>query len=168
MAVLVHGIPGTGKTGWTQAVTHELLGPLRYAVLILDHEAVQEFIAPPYLEGVCLIINEADHLAQDRASEVAQQSTKTERILSLIDGTLHQSVLAPDYLDCEQRLVVLMTCNTTERLEPAVLRQGRVDLVQEFTHRFARAAIGSHLFSSPDRSGEQLRPIFDLGQAGVG
>jgi hypothetical protein len=149
-------------------VTHELLGPLRYAVLILDHEAVQEFIAPPYLEGVCLIINEADHLAQDRASEVAQQSTKTERILSLIDGTLHQSVLAPDYLDCEQRLVVLMTCNTTERLEPAVLRQGRVDLVQEFTHRFARAAIGSHLFSSPDRSGEQLRPIFDLGQAGVG
>jgi len=63
---------------------------------------------------------------------------------------------------------VLMTCNTTERLEPAVLRQGRVDLVQEFTHRFARAAIGSHLFSSPDRSGEQLRPIFDLGQAGVG
>jgi signal transduction histidine kinase len=74
LAVLVHGIPGTGKTGWTQAVTHELLGPLRYAVLILDHEAVQEFIAPPYLEGVCLIINEADHLAQDRASEVAQQS----------------------------------------------------------------------------------------------
>ncbi|PIK93246.1 hypothetical protein SYN65AY6LI_10545 [Synechococcus sp. 65AY6Li] len=61
-----------------------------------------------------------------------------------------------------------MTCNTTERLEPAVLRQVRVDLVQEFTHRFARAAIGSHLFSSPDRSGEQLRPIFDLGQAGVG
>lgn len=83
-----------------------------------------------------MIINEADNLAQDRASEVAQQSTKTERILSLLDGTLHQSVLDPDYLDCRQRLVVLMTCNTTERLDPAVLRKGRVDLIQEFTHRF--------------------------------
>ncbi|MFS8854930.1 ATP-binding protein [Synechococcus sp. H55.7] len=136
LAVLVHGIPGTGKTAWTQAVAHELLVPLGYVVFILDHEAVQEFIAPPYLERVCLIINEADNLAQDRASEVAQQSTKTERILSLLDGTLHQSVLDPDYLDCRQRLVVLMTCNTTERLDPAVLRKGRVDLIQEFTHRF--------------------------------
>ncbi len=31
---------------------------------------------------------------------------------------------------------VLMTCNTTERLDPAVLRKGRVDFVQELTHRF--------------------------------
>ncbi|HIK20329.1 MAG TPA: AAA family ATPase [Synechococcus sp. M44_DOE_062] len=136
LAVLVHGIPGTGKTAWTQAVAHELLVPLGYVVFILDHEAVQEFIAPSYLERVCLIVNEADNLAQDRASEVAQRSTKTERILSLLDGTLHQSVLDAEYADCEQRLVVLMTCNTTERLDPAVLRKGRVDLVQEFTHRF--------------------------------
>jgi SpoVK/Ycf46/Vps4 family AAA+-type ATPase len=67
---------------------------------------------------------------------VAQRSTKTERILSLLDGTLHRSVLDAEYADCEQKLVVLMTCNTTERLDPAVLRKGRVDLVQEFTHRF--------------------------------
>jgi hypothetical protein len=136
LAVLVHGIPGTGKTAWTQAVAHELLVPLGYMVFILDHEAVQEFIPPPYLERVCLIVNEADNLAQDRASEVAQQSSKTERILSLLDGTLHQSVLDAEHPHCEQKLVVLMTCNTTERLDPAVLRKGRVDLVQEFTHRY--------------------------------
>jgi hypothetical protein len=52
LAVLVHGIPGTGKTAWTQAVAHELLVPLGYVVFILDHEAVQEFIAPSYLERV--------------------------------------------------------------------------------------------------------------------
>ncbi|WP_426587095.1 hypothetical protein [Dapis sp. BLCC M229] len=31
---------------------------------------------------------------------------------------------------------VLMTCNTKERLDPAVLRKGRVDLMYEFTYRF--------------------------------
>ncbi len=36
----------------------------------------------------------------------------------------------------EKFLDVLMTCNTTERLDPAVLRKGRVDFVQELTHRF--------------------------------
>lgn len=134
LAVLVHGIPGTGKTAWTQAVAQELLMPLGYVVFILDHEAIQEFIPPPYLERVCLIVNEADNLAQDRASEVAQQNSKTERILSLLDGTLHQSVLDEEHPHYEQKLVVLMTCNTTERLDPAVLRKGRVDLIQEFTH----------------------------------
>jgi ATP-dependent 26S proteasome regulatory subunit len=39
-------------------------------------------------------------------------------------------------IQTEQKLVVLMTCNTTERLDPAVLRKGRVDLMYEFTHQF--------------------------------
>ncbi|WP_333167393.1 hypothetical protein [Microcoleus sp. Pol12B4] len=29
-----------------------------------------------------------------------------------------------------------MTCNTTERLDPAMLRKGRVDFTSEFTHKF--------------------------------
>ncbi len=39
-------------------------------------------------------------------------------------------------MQMQQRLVVLMTCNTTERLDPAMLRKGRVDLMYEFTHLF--------------------------------
>lgn len=136
LAVLVSGVPGTGKTAWTQAIAKEILVPLGYVTFILDHEAVQNFVPPPYLERVCLIINEADNLAQDRASRVAQYSNKTEHILSLLDGTLYRSVLDEAGLQAEQRLLVLMTCNTTERLDPAMLRKGRVDLTYEFTHRF--------------------------------
>lgn len=136
LAVLVSGEPGTGKTAWTQAVAKEILMPLGFVIFILDHDAVENFVPPSFLERICIIINEADNLAQNRASAVAQYSNKTEHILSLLDGTLYQSVIDEAGFQSHQKLVVLMTCNTTERLDPAVLRKGRVDLMYEFTHRF--------------------------------
>jgi len=136
LAVLVSGEPGTGKTAWTQAVAKEILMPLGFVIFILDHDAVENFVPPSFLERICIIINEADNLAQNRASAVAQYSNKTEHILSLLDGTLYQSVIDEAGLQAHQKLVVLMTCNTTERLDPAVLRKGRVDFTYEFTHRF--------------------------------
>jgi ATP-dependent Zn protease len=136
LAVVVNGEPGTGKTAWTQAVAKEILVPLGYVIFILDHDAIANFVPPTYLERICIIINEADNLAQNRASEVAQYNNKTEHILSLLDGTLYQSVIDDAGIQIKQRLVVLMTCNTTERLDPAMLRKGRVDLMYEFTQRF--------------------------------
>ena len=136
LAVLVNGKPGTGKTAWTQAVAKEILMPLGFVIFILDHDAVENFVPPSYLERICLIINEADNLAQDRASAAAQQSSKTEHILSLLDGTLYQSVMDESTTRNQQKLVVLMTCNTTERLDPAILRKGRVDFTYEFTNCF--------------------------------
>ena len=136
LAVLVHGEPGTGKTVWNQAVAKEILVPLGYVIFILDCDAVSNFVPPSYLERICIIINEADNLAQDRASEVAQYSNKTEHILSLLDGTLYQSVIDDSRFQIQQRLVILMTCNTTERLDPAMLRKGRVDLMYEFKHKY--------------------------------
>jgi ATP-dependent 26S proteasome regulatory subunit len=136
LAVLVNGESGTGKTAWTQAVAKEILVPLGYVVFILDHDAVENFVPPSYLERICLIINEADNLAQNRAMETAQRNNKTEHILSLLDGTLYQSVVDETKPRTEQKLTVLMTCNTIARLGPAVLRKGRIDLTCEFTHRF--------------------------------
>ncbi len=136
LAVVVHGEPGTGKTAWTQAVAKEILVPLGYVIFILDHDAIANFVPPTYLERICIVINEADNLAQNRASEVAQYNNKTEHVLSLLDGTLYQSVIDDSGIQIKQRLVVLMTCNTTERLDPAMLRKGRVDLMYEFMQRF--------------------------------
>lgn len=136
LAVLVSGAPGTGKTAWTQAVAKEILVPLGYVIFILDHDAVENFVPPTYLERICIIINEADNLAQDRSTVSAQRSNKTEHILSLLDGTLYQSVIDQDGIQFQQKLVVLMTCNTTERLDSAMLRKGRVDFISEFTHKF--------------------------------
>ncbi|MEA5515538.1 AAA family ATPase [Nodularia sp. UHCC 0506] len=136
LAIVVHGEPGTGKTVWTQAVAKEIIVPLGYVIFILDHDAISNFVPPNYLERICIIINEADNLAQNRASEVAQYNNKTEHILSLLDGTLYQSIIDDSGIQMKQKLVVLMTCNTTERLDPAMLRKGRVDLIYEFTQRF--------------------------------
>lgn len=136
LAVVVHGKPGTGKTAWTQSIAKEILVPLGYVIFILDHDAITNFIPPNYLERICIIINEADNLAQDRASEVAQYNNKTEHILALLDGTLYQSVIDESGVQIRQHLVILMTCNTTERLDPAMLRKGRVDFMCEFTQHF--------------------------------
>jgi ATPase family associated with various cellular activities (AAA) len=136
VAVLVSGEPGTGKTAWTQAVAKEILVPLGYVIFILDHDAVENFVPPSYLERICIIINEADNLAQDRSTAAAQRTNKTEHILSLLDGTLYQSVIGEEGIQYQQKLVVLMTCNTTERLDSAMLRKGRVDFTCEFMHKF--------------------------------
>ncbi|NET29250.1 AAA family ATPase [Okeania sp. SIO1I7] len=136
LAVLVSGKPGTGKTAWTQALAKEVLVPLGYVIFILDHDAVENFVPPTYLEQICIIINEADNLAQDRSLQAAQTNNKTEHILSLLDGTLYQSVVDESGIHLQQKLVVLMTCNTKERLDPAILRKGRVDLMSEFTYCF--------------------------------
>ena len=110
--------------------------PLGYTIFILDHDAVENFVPPVYLEKICLIINEADNLAKNRALESAQDNNKTEHILSLLDGTLYQSVIDENGIQMKQKLVVLMTCNTTDRMDPALLRRGRVDYTCEFTHKF--------------------------------
>lgn len=136
VAVMVNGAPGTGKTAWTQALAKEVLMPLGYVIFILDHDAVENFVPPSYLERICLIINEADNLAKNRALESAQDNSKTEHILSLLDGTLYQSVIDESGIHLQQKLVVLMTCNTTDRMDPALLRKGRIDFTYEFVHKF--------------------------------
>ncbi|MDX2273516.1 MAG: AAA family ATPase [Cyanobacteriota bacterium] len=136
LAILVHGDPGTGKTAWTQAIAKEILVPLGYVIFILDHDAVENFVPPSYLSRIGLIINEADNLAQNRAQTAGFNHTKTEHVLSLLDGTLHQSVLDESQDQQAPRLVVLLTCNTLERMDPAVLRKGRIDCLYEFRHRF--------------------------------
>ncbi|AFY91383.1 AAA family ATPase [Chamaesiphon minutus] len=136
VAVLINGEPGTGKTVWTQAIAKEVLMPLGYVIFILDHDAVENFVPPSYLARICLIINEADNLAKNRALESAQENSKTEHILGLLDGTLYQSVIDESGIHLQQKLVVLMTCNTTDRMDPALLRKGRVDFTYEFVHKF--------------------------------
>jgi ATP-dependent 26S proteasome regulatory subunit len=100
----------------------------------------KSFVPPSYLERICIIINEADRNAQERATVSAQRTNKTEHIVSWLDGTLDQyvieEVINEDGIQFQQKLLVLMRCNRTERLDAAMLRQGRVDFTCEFTYKF--------------------------------
>lgn len=133
VVALALGEPGTGKTVWTQAFALEVLKPLGYTVFILDHDSVENFVPPSYLHRVAIIVNEADNLAKNR-SNVSTVSGKTERILGLLDGTLHKAVIESQAH--QQSLVILLTCNTVDRLDPAIFRRGRVSFIHKFTHVF--------------------------------
>lgn len=135
LACLVEGEPGTGKTAWALAFAREVMVPLGYLILILDSNSVANFCPPEYLRKVCVIVNEVDNLALARG-DFASASNRTENLLSLLDGTVYNSIKTPEEVYDEQSVVFLFTCNTTERLDPAFLRKGRIDFQHSFTHKY--------------------------------
>lgn len=129
ISILTYGKPGTGKTSWVLALAFEIIAPMGYVIFEFDSNSVCDFVPPDYLDKVCIIVNEADNLAQDRGTDNGQREGKTERILSLLDGSLYGSLENSHH----QSIIILLTCNTIERFDPAALRKGRIDRIQEFT-----------------------------------
>lgn len=116
--VLLHGSPGTGKT----SVAHTLASQfgLRLAVVPLadlqaDEELFDAFSAIG--EGAITLLEDVDCAFAARQSNEAGGITFSS-LLNCIDG-----VLAP-----QNGRVLVMSTNHPERLDPALIRPGRVDV----------------------------------------
>lgn len=119
---LFHGAPGTGKTSLIMAVASEL----GYDVVIPTlAQSDQEFArAMACLTSKDIVVFEdIDCLFDKRAKSVngEQRHVTFSGFLNAMDG-----FIAPD------GLVVFMTSNHVERLDPALLRPGRCDVRIEF------------------------------------
>jgi ATPase family associated with various cellular activities (AAA) len=132
-SVIAFGDPGTGKTSWAHAFAYHHMVPRGYRVVRLDADSLLSFQPSKELSNVCLIVDEADNLVPDRA--LGDTNGRTEQLLKFFDATNYTSVSEdgsiPDF-----KVVVILTCNTTERLDPALLRKGRIDLTCEFKELF--------------------------------
>ncbi|MGG6263187.1 AAA family ATPase [Leptolyngbya sp. AN03gr2] len=139
-AALATGEAGTGKTKCMLAIA-KLLQSQGFLVLVTDHETVLNFDPPDFVEKVVFVINEVDNWAIDRALD---RSGKTEKVLSLLDGSTHESVL-PNPMTTSHKpipqMVFLMTANTIERADHAMLRSGRIDLYHHFNHQYVSSIV---------------------------
>lgn len=128
ITALCHGLPGTGKTTFVNAFARQHLLPKGYAVFVMNARSFERFVPPSYINRICIIINEVDNLVPRR--ELDMSSGRPEQMLMLLDGTISTNSSS------KRSLVVLMTCNDTSRIDPAMFRQGRIRFCHHFTEVF--------------------------------
>ena len=115
---LFHGQPGTGKTSLIRALASELdldLAALDLSMPELNDSGLRDLLGS-LPKRAALVLEDIDTVAPGR-------DPKTDRRLSL-SGLLN----ALDGLGAAEGRLMFMTSNHPERLDPALIRPGRIDL----------------------------------------
>lgn len=118
---LLYGPPGTGKTSTIQAVATALDMNVAFVSLssVASNEILSQLISN--LPSDCIMVMEdIDHLfnpIKTKDSESGHSSLTISGLLNVLDG-----------MQSNEGSMIFMTCNTIEKIEPALLRPGRIDL----------------------------------------
>ena len=126
--VLLHGLPGTGKTLVAKAVAGEAGVPF-YSIsgsgfiemyAGVGASRVRKLFAAAKKNSPCIIfIDEIDALGKTRAGSLAGNEER--------DQTLNQLLVEMDGFDTAETIVVIGATNRIDILDPALLRPGRFD-----------------------------------------
>ncbi len=132
--VLLHGVPGTGKTLVAKAVAHETEASF---IRIIGSELVQKFIG----EGARLV-REIFNLAKEKAPTILfideLDAIGSQRLKIATSGdrevqrTLMQLLSELDGFESRGDVKIIGATNRVDILDPALLRPGRFDRMIEF------------------------------------
>lgn len=126
---LLHGSPGSGKTSIIQALAGAL--DLNICLLNLSERGLTDdklnhllSLAP---ERSILLLEDIDAAFPSRSAGEAEEPKKEYQTSVTFSGLLN----ALDGVASGESRIVMMTTNHVERLDPALIRPGRVDLIEE-------------------------------------
>ncbi|CAF0784333.1 unnamed protein product [Adineta steineri] len=123
--VLLHGIPGSGKTHYIRYLIHEIE---EKTLIYVPPDMAKEISSPEFLpflmqyQNSILIIEDAENIIKDR-NESILPSQAVANLLNLSDGLLGDAM--------HQQIIATFNCDLTT-IDPALLRKGRLIANYEF------------------------------------
>lgn len=159
LGVLLYGLPGTGKTSLVRCLAQE--ANCRVAVLDLSAMEAQEFDGVMqsirlWLGAGILLIEDVDCTFEGRENIRGGGGVTLDQLLNFLDG-----------VDGLEGIATFITTNHVEKLDPALIRDGRVDVRVELPAPDAagKRRIASRIVDDPEVVEELVREGADLGAA---
>lgn len=150
LSFCLHGLPGTGKTSLVCAVAHTLRMSIYSAVTSsIGGDATFAKLLADLPQNALLLLEDIDAAQQHRTKtkdEEKAAAMANEVTAEKIDGlTLAGLLNALDGVSTPSGLIMIYTTNHLDRLDPAMLRPGRMDVLVPFG--VATAQQGRRMFA---------------------
>lgn len=120
---LFTGVPGSGKSSLVKALALHLkrsLYILSFTKQLTDETLIE--LASDMKENSILLLEDIDAFFQDR--KALDINVSFSCLINILDGTLNSS----------NGCITILTANNPDRLDPALIRPGRVDRIINFDH----------------------------------
>ncbi|MBK6867089.1 MAG: AAA family ATPase [Burkholderiales bacterium] len=162
---LLYGPPGTGKTSLVTALASELrlnVCTLSLASPVVTDEKIHTLLASVPQRSL-LLIEDVDAFFRERDAAHAQVKLSFSGFLNALDGVATQ-----------EGTVLFMTTNHVERLDPALVRAGRIDervelgyadeeQLRRLYRKFHDDALAAEAFAH-EKAGQKLAPAAVQGE----